>query len=64
MLPSLQVRAVVLSFVLFFAFVAIWQVGVGNEQASNEGIDPEYAALIGATAKGESAMPGPADVGR
>ena len=60
---SLRSRAIILSIVLFFAFAAIWQVALSEGTGSAKGMDPEYAALMGATAKGASAMPGPLEVG-
>jgi len=61
-LPSLQVRAIILSVILLFAFAGIWQLAVGGNETSTAGMDPEYAALLGQTAKGGSAMPGPLTV--
>ena len=60
---SLRTRAMILSIAIFFAFVVLWQVSLGKGTGSAEGIDPAYAALMGATAKGASAMPGPLEVG-
>ena len=59
---SLRWRAAVLSAVLFFAFTAVWELSVSGvgEVAP---MSPEYAALMGPTAKGASAMPGPLAVG-
>lgn len=60
----LRTRAIILSIVLFFVFIALWEISrpAGNNVAA--GVDPEYAALLGATAKGASAMPGPLEVGQ
>jgi len=63
MQQSLRVRALVLSVVLFVVFAGAWHFAVQTGGASDAGIDPEYAKLIGATAKGGSAMPGPLEVG-
>ena len=60
---SLRIRAIILSIAIFFAFILIWQVSLGKGTGSAEGMDPAYAALMGATAKGASAMPGPLEVG-
>ncbi|MEQ8230041.1 MAG: nitrate ABC transporter permease [Rhodospirillales bacterium] len=60
---SLRTRAIVLSIALFFAFAAIWELSLPKGTGSAEGMDPAYAALMGATAKGASAMPGPLKVG-
>ena len=63
MLASLNARAALLSFVMFFAFLLAWHVGVQGTKPVVE-MDPEYARLMGATAtQGKSAMPGPLDVG-
>ena len=59
----LRIRALLLSIVLFTAFVLVWQVATQGGVASDEGLDPAYARLLGQTAKGGSAMPGPLDVG-
>ena len=59
----LRIRALLLSIVLFAAFVLVWQVATQGGVASDEGLDPAYARLLGETAKGGSAMPGPLDVG-
>jgi nitrate/nitrite transport system permease protein len=60
---SLNLRALVLSTLIFFVFVLIWHMAT---RGSTGGIamDPEYAKLMGTTAtQGKSAMPGPLDVG-
>lgn len=63
MTRSLNLRAGVLSLALLAAFLLVWQVAVSGT-ARTEAMDPEYAALMGATATtGKSAMPGPLDVG-
>jgi len=62
MTRSLTLRAAVVSLVLFALFVAAWHLatmGIGPVAQ----MDPEYAKLVGATAReGKSAMPGPLDV--
>ena len=60
---SLRARALIVSITLFFVFVAAWQLSLSTGPGLPEGVDPEYAALMGATAKGASAMPGPLTVG-
>lgn len=63
MTRSLNLRAAVLSLTLLAAILLVWQVAVSGT-AKTEAMDPEYAALMGATATtGKSAMPGPLDVG-
>jgi nitrate/nitrite transport system permease protein len=61
---STNLRAAVLSVVLFCAFVFIWQLWVDAQGSAAGDIDPEYAALLGEQAKGGSAMPSPLEVGR
>ncbi|MER2268029.1 nitrate ABC transporter permease [Methylobacterium oxalidis] len=62
MRASLRLRAGILSVALLAAFLLVWQVSVGGT-ARTEAMDPEYAALMGASATtGKSAMPGPLDV--
>ena len=62
--PSLRIRATALSIVLFLAFLAVWHLGVQLSGGDAIKMDPEYAALMGETAKGASAMPGPLAVGK
>ncbi|MGX7704909.1 nitrate ABC transporter permease [Methylobacterium sp. Gmos1] len=63
MTRSLNFRAAVLALTLLAAILLVWQVAVSGT-AKTEAMDPEYAALMGATATtGKSAMPGPLDVG-
>lgn len=60
---TLNLRAGVLSLAILAAILLVWQVAVSGT-ARTEAMDPEYAALMGATATtGKSAMPGPLDVG-
>ncbi len=60
---ALGLRAGFLSLALLAAMLLIWQIAVGGT-AKTQPMDPEYAALMGATATtGRSAMPGPLDVG-
>jgi nitrate/nitrite transport system permease protein len=61
---STNLRAAVLSAVLFCAFLLVWQMWVGTQGGAVANVDPEYAALLGEQAKGASAMPGPLDVAR
>ena len=60
---SLNLRAAVVSILIFATFIVAWHLatrGIGAVQQ----MDPEYAKLMGATAtQGKSAMPGPLDVG-
>jgi nitrate/nitrite transport system permease protein len=64
MMPaSLRLRATVLSIALFLAFLGIWHLGAQLAAGGAVKMDPAYAALMGETAKGASALPGPLDVG-
>ena len=62
MKASLNLRAGLLSVLILAVFLAAWQLSVGGGTAT-EGLDPEYAALMGAqVTEGASAMPGPMDL--
>jgi nitrate/nitrite transport system permease protein len=61
---KLRIRATILSFLLFGLFLAIWHFYVQSQMGPAVNMDPEYAKLMGATAKGASAMPGPLEVGK
>ena len=63
MAVSLRVRALLLSVMLFFAFVMVWHIATQTGGDTGPAMDPEYAALMGETAKGASALPGPLQVG-
>jgi len=61
MFGDVRIRAFILSIVLLALFAGVWHVAVsGTEDAPD--MDPAYAALMGQTAKGKSAMPGPGEV--
>jgi nitrate/nitrite transport system permease protein len=63
MTASLNIRATVVSIVLFFLFVLAWHFATSGISAVGD-MDPEYAKLLGKTAtQGTSAMPGPLQVG-
>jgi nitrate/nitrite transport system permease protein len=57
-----SMRAGILSFAVFAVFIGIWHLAVSGGVESTAGMDPEYAKLMGKTAKGASAMPGPGDI--
>ena len=61
---SLKTRSIVLSIALLFAFAGLWQLMLPEGTGSAANMDPAYAALMGATAKGASAMPGPLEVAK
>lgn len=60
---TLGLRAALLSLAILALFLAVWHLAVSGT-GSVARMDPEYAALMGASAtQGTSAMPGPAQVG-
>jgi nitrate/nitrite transport system permease protein len=63
MTVSLNLRAAIVSLVLFFSFILAWHLATrGTGQVAQ--MSPEYAKLMGVTAtQGKSAMPGPLEVG-
>jgi len=63
MLQSLRMRALILSVAIFAIFIGVWYLAVDAGVESSGSMSPEYAALMGATAKGASAVPGPRAVG-
>jgi nitrate/nitrite transport system permease protein len=64
MKPKLRVRSILLSIALFALFVLAWHLYVEAQGGPAIAMDPEYAKLMGATAKGASAVPGPLEVGK
>jgi nitrate/nitrite transport system permease protein len=62
MTARLPLRAAVMSAGILALFLLVWHLAT-QSGTSSAGMDPEYAALMGATAKGESAVPGPGAVG-
>jgi nitrate/nitrite transport system permease protein len=63
MTRSLNLRAALVSILIFAAFIMAWHLATRGTSAV-QAMDPEYAKLMGATAtQGKSAMPGPLDVG-
>jgi len=64
MTATLKARSIVLSIALFALFVFAWHLYVQSQTGPAVAMDPEYAKLMGATAKGASAMPGPLEVGK
>jgi nitrate/nitrite transport system permease protein len=63
MTVSLNLRAAIVSLVLFFSFILAWHLATrGTGQVAQ--MSPEYAKLMGVTAtQGKSAMPGPLEAG-
>lgn len=64
MFQSLRLRALFMSVLLFTVFLAGWHIAVLTSAGPAVEMDPAYAALMGATAKGASAVPGPLEVGK
>ena len=60
---DVRIRAVILSFVLLGVFALGWHAAVSGTGEAPD-MDPEYAKLMGITAKGGSAMPGPGEVAK
>ncbi|MGO9133368.1 MAG: nitrate ABC transporter permease [Methylovirgula sp.] len=59
----LNLRGAVLSLLLLFIFLSVWQLATSGTGPTQK-LDPEYAKLMGASAtQGKSAIPSPLDVG-
>jgi nitrate/nitrite transport system permease protein len=54
-----------LSLLFLLLLLSVWHLATATRTAANATVDPEYAKLVGAAAAtgGQSAVPGPADVG-
>ena len=63
MMNSASLRAALLSVALLGVFLGAWQLALDGG-GSGPAMDPEYAALMGATSKGASAMPSPLDIAK
>ncbi|NDV87628.1 nitrate ABC transporter permease [Aurantimonas aggregata] len=62
MVASQNLRAGLLSVTILLAFLAVWHISTGGGEGA-EGLDPAYAALMGAqVTEGASAMPRPLDL--
>ncbi len=57
-------RAALLSVLILGLFLGVWHLYVLSDTSAAPAMDPEYAALMGQSAKGQSALPTPADVGK
>lgn len=64
MLSSVRGKSLLLTVCLFVVFAGAWHMATLGGKDTTANMDPEYAALMGATAKGASAMPGPLTVGK
>jgi nitrate/nitrite transport system permease protein len=62
---SANFRALLLSALLFAAFIAVWQIAAMPSAATGGAVDPEYAKLVGAAAAAgqKTPFPTPAEVG-
>lgn len=58
-----HLRAALLSVFILSVFLTVWHLYVMSDTSAAPAMDPEYAALMGESAKGGSALPTPADVG-
>lgn len=63
MAQSERLHSTLLSVVIFVVFVTVWHVFVTSQNGPAVDMDPELAELLGPQAKGQSALPTPADVG-
>ena len=63
-MKSMPVKAALRSAFVLVLVLSIWHLYVLSDGSAAPDMDPEYAALMGQSAKGESALPTPADVGR
>lgn len=61
---SLRLKSLLVSAFLLAVLLVAWQIAVMSSAGPAIDMDPEYAALMGGTAKGGSAMPGPLEVGK
>lgn len=60
---AVNVKAAVLSALILVLVLGTWHLYVLSDVTAAPDMDPEYAALMGKSAKGESALPTPLDVG-
>lgn len=60
---SETVKAIALSITVLVVFLMAWHAYVMSQNGPAVAMDPELAALLGPQAKGQSALPTPADVG-
>lgn len=64
MSKSQTIRSAIVSLLMLAVFLLLWHLWVEAQKGPAVDMDPEYAALMGESAKGGSAMPGPVEVGR
>ena len=63
MLKSLPLRSALVSLLLFGSFLLVWHLATLPKEAALQGVDAEYAALMGGAVQ-QSSVPGPLDVGQ
>jgi nitrate/nitrite transport system permease protein len=63
-LKNERLKTLSLSITIFLVFIFAWEMYANSLAGPAIEMDPEYAALMGGQAKGESALPGPLDVGK
>ena len=61
MAKSLTLRSILVSVLLLVAFLAVWHVATLPKETALQGVDAEYAALMGGAAQ-QSGVPGPGAV--
>lgn len=65
MLPSVKLRALIVSGVLFALLIAVWHLGTLPKRADLGNVSPEYAALMGgAASQSSSGLPAPGAVAK
>ncbi|MEW6677980.1 MAG: nitrate ABC transporter permease [Pseudomonadota bacterium] len=63
MIKSLPLRSTIVSLLIFFSFLLVWHLATLPKEAALQGVDAEYAALMGGAVQ-QSNVPGPLDVGQ
>ncbi len=56
------VKSLIVTLLILAALLGVWAAGT-RDGVADTSVDPELAALLGPSAKGESPVPGPEDVG-
>jgi len=62
--PVPRARSALLAVAMLVVLLLIWQLAAGSGANQQPAMDPEYAKLMGAAAKGGSAFPSPAEFGQ
>ncbi|TCJ11639.1 nitrate ABC transporter, permease protein [Parasulfuritortus cantonensis] len=63
MIKSLRIRSVLVSLLLLGSFLLVWQLATLPKAGGLQGVDAEYAALMGGAVQ-QSNVPGPVEVGK